>query len=105
MARRHGTKGDRILDHEPRKEEERLLLWFGPLVRHDQLVGFDLLFGFLHRLTFSGGVEREQLPRPVRRILVFVERSIDGGLQWAGFVPLFRRRRRRHRFWRTRVRR
>ena len=41
----------------------------------------------------------------VRRILVFVERSIDSGLQWAGFEPLCRRSRRRRRFWRLRVRR
>ena len=32
----------------------------------------------------------------LRRLLIFVEHSIDSGLQWAGFEPLFGRRLKRH---------
>jgi hypothetical protein len=34
---------------------------------------------------------------PLRRILAFVEHSIDEGLQWAGFEPLHGRRKRQRR--------
>jgi hypothetical protein len=35
---------------------------------------------------------------PLRRIVTFVEHSIDQGLQWVGFEPRFRRPK-RHRPW------